>query len=273
MSDTFLKLLVIGTNIAPFAVIFCTWSNFEPTHMFFQEWFEIDLTPNCDAFLLNCVIFVGIYAAATLIFFFIALSLMYLQFMGTSIYILTPIKFKLVLRAPNSKDSSRAYQKVYVFETPVHQCIEENELILLFRIQQTFNRLINDICASVYVSQTQMGIMFVYIGALYIVVHANDEIQSGGILLAASFYMALVFAIVLQYVLCQKGGHQDDISRRFIIEKGTRAVKKNQLYFKFIKSCWFLKLRYGYPFYDFKRETFPQFVGQGIDFFITLSAI
>ncbi len=272
MSETLLKLIFLTSVVVPFGYVLCLSSELEPGHVLLSDLLEIDVSLSWKYFSFLLTLTLPVFACFVLIYYVIALFIMYVHFLETSIYLITPTYFRLVPVVPKCKPNVK-YRLAYEFSTPIFPNINESELILLFRIQQTFNRIINDIWGNVFVSQHQLGFMCIFVGLFYTIIHGAQEIRTGGLIFLITFCSMIVFVLSVQLMVSHKSGYHDDLCKRFVVDKGTRILNRKLRYCKFLLSCWNLKSQIAYPFYDISRETFPQFVSEGLGFFVTLSAI
>lgn len=269
--DSFITAGFIVSIILPIGFVLCICIKHEPTHILILEWLEIDLTLCFKYTPLLVTLMLMALGAGSLVYFACSLPLIFIQVLEKGMYMLTPTTSRMsILR--DSIYENKHYMH-YQFSTPIFENIEEEQVIHLFRSMQIFGVLMNNIYASMFVAEHQLGFLCIYVGLLYTIVRVPDVLLDGGFTFAGTILIALALILCIQFVACNKLGNQITISENFLVKNGKWITKRKSMYYKFLVSCRYIQLQVSHPFYSMDNKTFPDFIVRGIDFVITLCAI
>ncbi|CAL8141005.1 unnamed protein product [Orchesella dallaii] len=150
--------------------------------------------------------------------------------------------------------------------------VDEMTAVRIFRTQQVFNTIINEIYGSVLIASHHVALMLAFLGGALAILKASHAILDGGPLMLAALLVAVFGSLAIEYEesmeiseLCQKS---DGFFRRC----ANLADRRSMLY-KFAKSCPNLKVKVGYPFFNASKDTFIQFWARGLDFLVGMLVI
>ncbi|CAL8141007.1 unnamed protein product [Orchesella dallaii] len=266
-------ILIVITGVlctfVPVAFAACICVRMEPTHAMLQEWLEVNISfrPKFIPFILFMSWIVS--NAASVIFSIINLIYQYVLLSRSVVFGLTPQSTSKMVQPGTSK-----YNVIirYDLNSRYFGVLDEMTAVQIYRTQQIFNRITNDICGNVLISNHHVACMLAFLGGALGLLKATDVVLDGGPLVVAVLVLAVIVPLVLEYEeskeiseLCQKS---EEFVRRCV-----NLTDPRSMLYKFAKSCPKLKVHTGYPFFNVGKDTFTQFWGQGLDFLIAMLAI
>ncbi|CAL8083778.1 unnamed protein product [Orchesella dallaii] len=251
-------------TFVPVAFAACICVRMEPTHAMLQEWLEVDISfrPKFIPFILFISWIVS--NAASVVFSAINFVYQYLLLSRSVVFGLTPQSTSKMVQPGTSK-----YKVIirYDLNSTYFGVLDEMTAVQIYRTQQIFNSITNDICGNVLISFHHVGCMLAFLGGALGLLQATDVILDGGPLVVAVLVLAVIVPLVLEYEeskdiseLCQKS---EEFVRRCV-----NLTDPRSMLYKFAKSCPKLKVHTGYPFFNVGKDTFTQFWGQGLDLLI-----
>jgi len=150
--------------------------------------------------------------------------------------------------------------------------MSDEELTVMFRIQQLFNKLANEIFESICVSCHQVAFMIILTGLSFVVLRFYDTLAPNEPLVLLICIMGIAVGMLILVVECSK--FEDIMNTSDNVKKSSlRMSGRKSLLRKFTVSCPPMYLEAAYPFYKIKRETLPQFLEQYCDFLVELLMI
>ncbi|CAL8145958.1 unnamed protein product [Orchesella dallaii] len=261
------ELMVFGcailTAALPLALISAMCTDYEPTHILIKEWFEVELSfvPQHFPFLL--LMLWGAFVIAEVTFEILVTLLVYVVFVTCYTSSLFPVLAKLVV-IPSSRQIIQ-----YRIETRHFGTMQDSQLVEMFRVQQIINILINDIFASLLVSFHHVVCLLVFVGLSFILLEFSHLLAELGIMISVAVVACWFAPLVVIYVESVNGGGIFDTTSAFVKQCKHSTIRRSVLR-KYAASWATLVLETAYPFYKVHRNTFLEFVMQGIDFIITL---
>ncbi|CAL8070947.1 unnamed protein product [Orchesella dallaii] len=254
---------------APFLFGACICFRMEPTHAMLQEWLEVNISfqPKFIPFIIFMAWIVS--NAASVVFSGITLIYHYILLARSLVYGLTPQSTSKMVQPGSSR-----YKVIiqYDLNSTYFGVLDEMTAVQMYRTQQIFNSITNDIFGSVLISFHHVGCMLAFLGGALALLQATDDVLDAGPLVVAALVLAVIVSLILEYEeskeiseVCQKSG--------IFVRRCLNLTDRRSMLYKFAKSCPKLKVHAGYPFFDVGKETFTQFWGQGLDFLIGMLAL
>ncbi|CAL8085700.1 unnamed protein product [Orchesella dallaii] len=233
----------------------------EPVHQLFQEVLEVDVTFELH----NIHILLGIGWLVTtcggVIFYMTTAVVVSFEFANICFSSLIPQRLQF-------RHSNKRLYKYHV-ETAYFGVLEDEEVIHMYRTQQIFNILSNNMVSSLLFCSLQPAIMIILVGLSFVVFkffHVLQEIGLTGIVLAFS---GIFIALLIQFLESENLGMLVEHSKNFR-KIGRRFSNRRSLYWKFAVSCPVVYFDVAHPFYKISRETFGEFFQKYLEFLIDL---
>ncbi|CAL8148568.1 unnamed protein product [Orchesella dallaii] len=264
-----LALTGVLCTFTPVAFAGCICVRMEPTHAMVQEWLEVNISfkPRFIPFILFMAWIVS--NAASVIFSGINVGFQYILLARSLVTCLTPESATKIVQP------GLAMYKVkiqYELNSRYFGILDEMTAVRMFRTQQVFNTIINEIFGGVLIAFHHVACMLAFLGGAYTLLQATDEALDGGPLVVAALVLAMIVPLVLQYEeakeiseLCQKADA--------FVGRCVNLTNRRSMLYKFARSCPKLQVHAGYPFFNVGKDTFTQFWAQGLDFLIDMLAV
>lgn len=256
-------------TISPFIFILATCVPHEPLHMLLQDLFETKISFNVSSIPYLIIFNWSASTMATYALQCISLCLGY-TILGTScseFMIPTNITVKL-----KHMSKYKGQQTQYEITTKQLGTLDESSIIHLFRCCQVINKLANGVLACMEVSFMQIVLLVMYVVLSYMIIAGQQLVFENEALVG----FALVGLFTSLYIEFQVAAMTDEIvtaSTKFV-SKSLKLSLRKSMYWKFAKSCpKCLDIKIAYPFFQMSKQTFPEFVLEGLNFLVTLTAI
>ncbi|CAL8148571.1 unnamed protein product [Orchesella dallaii] len=261
-------LTAVLTSFVPFAFGACVCVRVEPTHAMLEDWLEVNISLK-PKFILFIFFLAWIVSNAGSVAFS-AVTFVYESIILARILVsgLTPQSVSKMVQPGSSSYKVLRYE----LNSRYFGILDEMTAIQIFRTQQLFNTILNDICGSVLIAFHHVACMLAFLGGALTVLQATDQVLDGGLLMLAVMLIAVFVPLALEYVeskeisdLCEKS---DGFVRRC-----AKLTDRRSMLHKFSRSCRNLKVHLGYPFFNVGKDTFTQFWAQGLGFLVGMLAV
>ncbi|CAL8148574.1 unnamed protein product [Orchesella dallaii] len=267
--DKLIGIVAMLTTFAPVAFGGCICVMIEPTHAMLQEYFEVNISFQSKFIPFIILVVWYISNISSVAFTVVIVVLQYILLTRSVVSCLTPQSVSKTVQPGSSRNKVIIR---YDLNSRYFGVLNEMTAIRIFRTQQVFNTIINEIYGSVLFASHHVACMLSFLGGALALLQATEQILDGGPLMLAGILIALFASLLVEYeesmeisALCQRS---DGFVRRCANLTDRRSVLH-----KFAKSCPNLKVHVGYPFFNVGKNTFTQFLAQGIDFLIGMLAI
>lgn len=147
--------------------------------------------------------------------------------------------------------------------------MEDREIILLYRIQQLFLTLINQVMKTVLISLQHVATLSTASIMIYFAIKFDSVISETGFIGWVVVLGAVAVPFVVEFNEAIMLSALADVSEGFV-GSGKKMVMRNTYYYKFLRSCPLFILHEAYPFYTVDKSTFLDFCAQVVDYTITL---
>lgn len=262
----------IISSLVPLAVGFALlYMKAGPSHQMFEETFEIELTFEWRWLPLALFYIWGASTISSIIFFLITIFLCNIWFTKSILVYLTPNQG--FIHSNHSKISTHLFGLLDI-QTITH----------MFKVQQIFNILMNQITGSITFSLHHVICLFLFTGLTFIMVAVPNLMLHLGWAITSLILFASVVPLFVEFMESILLGEVLDISNKFVdrckrlmfngshnrrcgSEKAYYAVL---LFKKFTRAFRPIKVQTAYPFFTMTRNTFPEFFYQSVTLIITL---
>ncbi|CAL8070935.1 unnamed protein product [Orchesella dallaii] len=254
-----------ATGIIPFVYAICLGVEFEPTHKLIEEVLEVNLQMSLANSHYILVITWATLNATNSLFIVVTVGIIYFQLSKICISVLTPVTVQQRVNTPNSFSRRIEYQVM----TRSLGVRDDTFVMKMYRIQQMFNRLLNEFYASILISCHHVVVLAVFVFMSFVLIKYSAAIMSSGISATVLFLMGISCPIIAEWYESLVSGNICETSAEFV--KKTRRLTNRKSYFhKFVLSCPNMAYQTGEPFFGVDKRTFPQFIQQGLEFLISL---
>ncbi|CAL8136229.1 unnamed protein product [Orchesella dallaii] len=255
-------ILFFGSILFPlcYAGLFC--NEHEPVHNLFKDWLEVDVSIEFQYLPLIFLFFWAAMNGGSAVFDLVFLLILYLW---TSLIIM----MSMVPKAVASQVSILSGRISYKIHTNCFGLLDEDEVMAMYRTQQLFNVLVNEIFESLLVSGHQVGLMVLLVFSSFLLMVFPRLLLSAGIF-AFGFVAGVLFVVVLMlYMECTKLGQLSEVSDQ-ILEHNKNMTYRSSLFHKFLKSCPNIKVKIASPFYSITQSTMGDVFEEYLNFLVTL---
>lgn len=253
--------------LPPLCGFFLMYAEFEPAHKMAEEFLEVKFEFSLKFIPMSLLATWGLSSVASIIFNGMMPGALYIIFSTTYISYLLPQSVRAEKISVNSNDILQ-----YKVKTQLFGEISDTKIISMYRAQQLVNVFLNKIYASYCISMHHVICLVVFVGLVFTLISVPDVMTTVGPHNFILLLGCICCVIGLQYVECVKLGQIYDISEAFV-KKGKKLVRRNTMFYKFLESCRALEVQTAYPYFTVRRQTFAEFLMQGISFIITLLTI
>ncbi|CAL8070564.1 unnamed protein product [Orchesella dallaii] len=231
----------------------------EPMHEFFQDVFEVDVSPKVQhAHILFFVTWIMFSYAGTF-FHIMSLAIIYFEFKIVCISSLMPQSF-----LPH-RGQENFQMPEYQVQTTAFGILHETEVVHMYRTQQLFNVLSNNIYASILLSTHQPLLMLIMVGLTFLLVRFFEIVYAAGLFATIMVFTVIFFGFLLVVTESHKLGLLVKISEKFKTV-GIRLSRKRSFFRKFARSCPILCFDVAHPFYKITKHTVAEFFYQYLNF-------
>ncbi|CAL8116717.1 unnamed protein product [Orchesella dallaii] len=254
-----LLLYSIGslTLLVPLSFGFLVTKKFEPTHQFLEEWLEIDIEFSLQYLPVLAYLVLIVLCAANNVYVMFTFILCYL--------LLTRfIPDMTVIGLGKQMNGNQ-----YLLRTQAFGTLTDEEVIHLYRVQQLFNRLMNNIMASLLISFHLVVFIVCLVVSAFIWITQGDTIIESGMMCVAFLGIAVLGPIYANFLESRFCGAVVKNSEEFL-DKGRKIVKRRSIFRKFAKGGFRLTLEVAYPFFTVGRNTFLEFMQESLGFLVDL---
>ncbi len=157
----------------------------------------------------------------------------------------------------------------------------------MFKIQQMFNILMNQIFGSLTFSLHHVICLFLFTGLTFIMVAVPSEMAQLGWAITSLILFVSVVPLFIEFMESILLGDIIDVSNKFVqrckclIFNGSQGNRKFTsdsafaviIFKKFTRAFRPIKVQTAYPFFTVTRNTFPEFFYQAVTLIITLSSL
>lgn len=266
--NLFLFVCIMCT-ISPLGFILAICVPFEPLHMLLQDLLETNISLKLSNIPYLLIFTWSGSTMATYAFQCITLCLGY-TILGTScseFMIPTNITIKL-----KQASMYQVHQIQYQITTKELGTLDENTIIHLFRCCQIINKLANDVLACIEVSLMHIVLLVVYVVFGYMII-AGQHFVFGNEALVGFALVGLFTSLYVEFLVATMTDEIVTASTKFV-SKSLKLSLRRSMYWKFAKSCpKCLDIKIAYPFFQMRKQTFPEFLLQGLNFLVTLIAV
>ncbi|CAL8070544.1 unnamed protein product [Orchesella dallaii] len=177
----------LSTAFVPIAFGICICADFEPTHKFIEEVLEVNLQviPAHSPFLLF-VMWMTL-SSANAAFICVMLGIIYFQLSKICISVLTPVTVQQRVNAPNAFSRRIEYQ----VRTQSLGVRDDTFVMKMYRIQQMFNRLLNEFYASILISYHHVVVLAVFVIMSFLSIKYSAIVMNAGITITVVFAVAI----------------------------------------------------------------------------------
>ncbi|CAL8070933.1 unnamed protein product [Orchesella dallaii] len=255
----------IATGIIPLVYGICMCAELEPTHMLIEEVLEVNLQMSlAHSPCLLLITWITLNAANSA-FTVVMVGIIYFQLSKISISVLTPVTIRQRVNGSNAFSRRIEYQVM----TRSLGVRDDTFVMKMYRIQQMFNRLLNEFFASILISCHHVVVLGVFVFMSFLFIEYSAAIMSSGISATVLFLMGISCPIIAEWYESLVSGNTCETSAEFV-KKTRRLTNRKSYFYKFVLSCPNMAYQTGEPFFGVDRRTFPQFIQQGLEFLITL---
>ncbi|CAL8085702.1 unnamed protein product [Orchesella dallaii] len=259
--DFLVIYLAIVCTLMPIAYGGIFLQRYEPVHQLFLDVFEIDVTFELRHINILVSIFWALSSCGVVIFHTIVVIVVYYEFANICLSSLVPRNLHL------HHTSQRLHK--YDVETTCFGVLEDEEVVQMYRTQQMFNVLVNDIYASLLFSIHQPILMIIIVGLSFVVFKIYHVVVAMGFLAPVMAFGGIFVVLFVVYLESENLGMLIEHSAAFkIIGRGFSS--RRSLFWKFAVSCPNLWFDLAHPFFKISRGTFWDFFCRYVDFLINL---
>lgn len=263
-------ILIFLFNFFPIGYMGAVVVILEPVHQLIKYILEEDITPSIRHLPIFFVLLNGLMCICLIIFYSISAAFLYTSLSTSTVEFMTPI-------AVYEKTWKRKFNgKVlieYRFETKKFGIVGEESLIKYYRTEQVLNSLLNQIYSSLAISVVCVIMLVVFVCLCFMLITSWKVFLQLPLIAIAIIMVGFVAPIAVEYLQAECIGELVVSFSQFTV-KSKQLCGFNSLYGKFSKSCRkSVVLELAYPFFAVTKQTFPQFLMQGIDLLITLLSI
>lgn len=266
----FLSLIAVST-LFPFAFS-CKFVTvkLEPIHQFIKYIIEEDVTLSARYWpLILGLIFLLIYVVL-IMFCAITGGLLYILMAPSTVDFMTPIA--ITEKTCNMNSKGKVLMQ-YQFQTKKFGVVSEESIIKFYRTEQVLNGLLNEIYSSLIISVVHVAALVVFVCISFTLITSWDVVCQLPLIAKMVIGMAFCAPLIVEYVEAEMIGDVVTNFRQFTV-KSKQLCSVNTYFGKFSKSCRkTMVFEVAYPFFTMSKETFPQFISEGIGFLITLLSI
>ncbi|CAL8070538.1 unnamed protein product [Orchesella dallaii] len=281
LNKSLMRVIHIGECVmlfAGFVTIFisiafagCLCIKFEPTHVFFQEVFEVNLKIPQHLPFISFAVWT-ILNSANAAYICIMLAITYFQLSKVCLSALKPVAVQrqvIAVRSTNTNTLSRIEYRVMTRNFGV---IKDTSLIEMYRTQQLFNKLLNQFFASLIVSFHHVACLSVFVFVSLLVLKYTDAIFQAGVPAIGVTLVAVFASALIEWFESMISGSIYDASEE-VVKKSRIMTNRKSYFHKVVLSCPNLAYELAKPFFHVDKHTFPQFIHHGLDFLISLLMI
>lgn len=151
--------------------------------------------------------------------------------------------------------------------------VSEESIIKYYRTEQVLNGLMNKIYSSLVISVFHVVALFVFVCISFTLVTSWKVVFRLPLIAKMVFVVGFCAPLALEYLQAELVGDVVINFRQFTVNSKQLSGVKTY-YGKFSNSFRkSLVFELAYSFFTMSKKTFPQFIGQGIDFLLTLLSI
>lgn len=253
-------------NLVPFLFLPTICVPYEPTHRYFQTFFEVDVSLNLRSLPVLLLIFWIAMDTALVVFLASAVGLFEIMLLPVATEIITPAHV-------SSMSLSSSHIINYRFNSQLHRDLDEDSVVRNYRYIQVLNCHTNLIYSCLSITShhavtmiTLVCLAFLCIRTWYILV----AVGFSGYVMLGLCLCGMPACLVIEYVECLKIGKIVDATKQFVCN-GNALVRRTTRFGKFIRSCpKYLTIRSADPFFLITKETFIQYLDEAMNFLVTL---
>ncbi|CAL8085704.1 unnamed protein product [Orchesella dallaii] len=253
-------LAIVCTSM-PIAYAGIFLNRYDPIHQLLLDVFEIDVKLELRYIKILGFMFWVLSSIGVVIFQILVLIVVYYGFANICMASLVPRNLHL-------HHTSQRLHKYHV-ETTCFGVLEDEEVVRMYRTQQMFNVLVNDIYASLLFSIHQPILMIIIVGISFVVFKIFHVVVAMGFLAPVMAFGGIFVVLFVVYLESENLGMLIEHSAAFKIV-GRGFSSRRSLLWKFAVSCPILWFDLAHPFFKISRGTFCDFFCKYVDFFITL---
>lgn len=249
--DILIFAIFLLSIFSPFAYWPTIFLPYEPLHRTLQDVFEMDLQPSFN----HCHILV----AQLVVLFFLTISVSTCFTMGA--LHLQVCEFWLQQVTPRLQLTSK------IFLTRKGS-IRQDKIVKVFRSEQVLNGRVNQILSSLWITFHHFTILVSGVGLSFICINDWNVVFSKSIM-GVIVPLGVCTTCFIEYAESRTMDKVWTRSREFCTASKA-IVGRQSTYYKFACSLMPLDTKSAYPFFKIRRETFPLFIDQWIQFLVSI---
>ncbi|CAL8070563.1 unnamed protein product [Orchesella dallaii] len=261
--ELFVLIIAAASTIMPPPYIMFFLTENETMHEFFQDVFELDVSLKVQH--VHILLFVTwvLFSCGGIFFHIMCVAIIYFDFKVVCISSLMPQNLVPYRGQKNFQ------MPEYQVQTTAFGILHETEVVHMYRTQQLFNVLANNIYASILLSAHHPLLMFVLVGLTFLIVRYFEIVYTAGLFATIMMIAAIFGGFLLMFLECHKLGVLVEISEKFKTI-GIRLSRRRSFFRKFARSCPILCFDVAHPFYKITKHTFAEFFYQYLNFLLTI---
>ncbi|CAL8070987.1 unnamed protein product [Orchesella dallaii] len=250
-----------------FGAAFC--NNMEPTHVFVKELFEVDVQMSLQHFPFILLIILMVFCSANAACLIVMIGICNFTLAHICIKSLTPISVKQKVTRGQKDGQQPKFVIEYVMTTENFGDMDDSTMLDMYRIQQLFNKILNELYGSIVIAFNHIICMIVFVFLTFTTIRYSDDVFNTGIIVVVAAFSAIIAALIAEWYEAVVSGYLYDVSNDFV-GKVRRITSSKSGAHKRVASCPCLAFDIAHPFFMVDKHTFLQFVHQGLDFLTTL---
>ncbi|CAL8070981.1 unnamed protein product [Orchesella dallaii] len=250
-----------------FGASFC--NALEPTHILVKEVLEVDVKMSLQHFPFVLLIVLIVSLPANAAFLLIMIGICNYTLAHICISSLNPISVEQRITRVHKNHQHSKCMIEYVVTTENFGDMDDTTMLDMYRIQQLFNKLLNEFFGSIIIAFNHVTCMGVLVFFCFIVIKHSQEIANAGIIVIVAVVAAIMATLIAEWYEAQVAGNIYEVSHEFV-GKVRRITGRNSGAHKRVASCPSISFDLARPFFSVDKHTFLQFVYQGLDFLTTL---
>ncbi|CAL8136203.1 unnamed protein product [Orchesella dallaii] len=256
------SILWIFTTAVPVFIGGLIFNEYDPINNLLKDWFEITISGDIYSVPFVLLLIWGAMNGGSACFGLLGLPLMYLWTSIICVSSLIPRNVQQIYEKADKKFHCKISTKSFGL-------LEEKEVVIMYRTQQIFDGLVNEIFSSLLVSSHHAALMAILVGFSILAITATEAVLAAGPLLWVVGAAGPFVVIAIVFIESTKIGEMVDISEEFV-KKGLTLTSTRTSFGKFLKSCRHLTINSAHPFYCVRKGTFLKFFHHYLDFLTSI---